>query len=114
MTATTDGSPVAHGWTVRDLNQLALFAATAFHQFPELEVVDTAYIWLKHGVTSDKTYYRRELPEIWNGLLQEVERLQVAFRNNHWPAAPKRGAKSCKQCGANQKGICKEAKGPYG
>ena len=97
-----------------DTDQLALFAATAFHQFPEIEVVDTAYIWLKHGVTSDKTYTRRELPEIWMGLLPEIERLQVAFRNNHWPAAPKRGAKSCKMCNVNQQGKCKEAQGLYG
>lgn len=97
-----------------DNDQLMLFAATSFHQFPELQVVDTAYVWLKHGQTSDARYTRKELPEIWAVLLPEVERLQVAYRTNHWPAAPKRGAKSCKQCGANQKGICKEAQGPYG
>jgi hypothetical protein len=97
-----------------DEDQLKLFAATSFHQFPELEVVDTAYIWLKHGVTSDKTYARRELPELWMGLLPEIERLQVAFRNNHWPAAPKRGKNSCSRCNVNQQGKCSEAKGPYG
>jgi hypothetical protein len=97
-----------------DTDQLALFAATAFHQFPELEVIDTAYIWLKHGQISEETYKRKELPELWAGLLPEVERLQVAYRTNHWPAAPKRGAKSCKQCGANQAGICDKAEGPYG
>lgn len=97
-----------------DDDQLKLFSATAFHQFPELEVVDTSLIWLKHGLTSDAQYTRDQLPEMWSELLQDVERLQVAFRNNHWPAAPKRGAKSCKNCGANQKGICKEAQGPYG
>ena len=97
-----------------DDDQLKLFSATAFHQFPELEVVDTSLIWLKHGLTSDAQYKRNQLPEMWSELLEDVERLQVAFKNSHWPAAPKRGAKSCKQCGANQKGICKEAKGPYG
>ena len=97
-----------------DNDQLMLFAATAFHQFPELEVIDTSYIWLKHGQTSDETYRRKELPELWAVLLPEVEQLQVAFRTNHWPAAPKRGAKSCKQCGANQAGKCDKAQGPYG
>ncbi|MCR4302263.1 MAG: hypothetical protein NUV51_11670 [Sulfuricaulis sp.] len=97
-----------------DEDQLKLFAATAFHQFPEIEVVDTAYIWLRFGVTNDKTYTRRELPELWMGLLPEVERLQVAFRNNHWPATPKRGKNSCKRCNVNQQGKCKEAQGPYG
>ena len=97
-----------------DTDQLALFAATAFHQFPELEVVDTSYIWLRSGQTSDATYRRKELPEIWAALLPEVEQLQIAFRTNHWPAAPKRGAKSCKQCGANQAKLCDKAEGPYG
>lgn len=97
-----------------DNDQLALFAATAFHQFPELETIDTSYIWLKHGQTSDETYRRRELPDIWAVLLPEVERLQVAYRTNHWPAAPRRGAKSCRQCGANKAGICDKAEGPPG
>jgi len=97
-----------------DDDQLKLFAATAFHQFPELEVVDTSYIWLKHGLTSDAKYTRRELSDLWNDLLPEVERLQVAFKTNHWPAVPKRGAKSCSRCEVNRMNLCKEAQGPYG
>lgn len=94
--------------------QLKLFAATAFHTFPETEVIETSYVWLKHGTTSDKTYRRRDLPDLWADLLPDVERMQVAFKNNHWPAQPKRGAKSCARCDANRLGVCKEAAGPYG
>ena len=97
-----------------DTNQLTLFAATAFHQFPELEVIDTAYIWLKHGQTSDETYRRKELNDLWQVFIPDEERMQACYRTNHWPAAPKRGAKSCKQCGANQAGLCNKAQGPYG
>lgn len=112
----------AHGWIGdwksgmiwADDDQLKLFSASAFHQFPELEVVDTSLVWLKHGLTSDKTYTRRELSDLWNDLLPEVERLQVAFKTNHWPANPKRGKKSCSHCNVNQQGKCKEAQGPYG
>lgn len=94
--------------------QLKLFAATAFHTFPETEVIDVSYVWLKHGTTSDHTYRRKDLPEIWADLLPDVERMQVAFKNNHWPAQPKRGAKSCQRCDANRLGVCREAQGPFG
>lgn len=97
-----------------DTNQLALFAATAFHQFPELTVVDTSYIWLKHGQTSDATYRRKELNDLWQLFIPDEERLQACYKTGHWPAAPKKGAKSCSRCGANQAGKCSEAQGPYG
>ena len=97
-----------------DEDQLKLFAATAFHTFPELEIVDTSYIWLAHGMTSDSRYHRRELPDLWADLLPDVERLQVAFKTNHWPAEPKRGKATCKWCSVNRAGLCKEAAGPYG
>lgn len=94
--------------------QLRLFAAVGFHTFPELETIDTSYIWLKAGITSDKSYARRELPEIWSVILSDVERLQVCYRTNTWPATPVRGAKSCKYCAVNKANLCKEAQGPYG
>ena len=97
-----------------DDSQLKLFAATAFHTFPETEIIETSYIWLKYGQTSDKTYRRRDLPDLWAELLPDVERMQVAFRNNHWPATPKRGKSSCSRCSVNQAGKCAEAQGPYG
>ena len=94
--------------------QLKLFAAVGFLQFPELEVIDTSYIWLAHGVTTDKKYYRRDVPDLWGELLPDVERMQIAYKNNHWPATPKRGKATCKWCPANAAGKCKEAQGPYG
>jgi hypothetical protein len=85
-----------------------------FLAFPELEVIDTAYIWLAYGRTSDETYTRRELPDLWADLLPDVERMQISYRTNHWPANPKRGKGTCKWCPANQVGKCVEAQGPYG
>lgn len=96
-----------------DSDQLKLFAATAFHTFPELETVDTSYIWLRHGTTSDAHYTRRELGDIWNELLPPVERMQASFKSNHWPANPARKEKSCAKCSVNAAGKCSEAQGPY-
>lgn len=97
-----------------DESQLCLFAAVGFHIFPELEEIDTLYAWLSHGVLSPKTYTRRELPEMWNSLLPDVERMQVAYKTNTFPATPKYGKGTCKWCPANAAGKCKEAQGPYG
>jgi len=96
-----------------DDDQLRLFATVGFHTFPELEVIDTSYVWLKHGVTSDKRYTRRELPDLWAIFIPDVERMQSCFKSNHWPAAPARGEKSCAYCAVNKAGKCKEAQGRY-
>lgn len=96
-----------------DSDQLKLFAATAFHTFPELETVDTAYIWLRHGTTSDAHYTRRELGDLWNELMPAVDSMQASFKANHWPAVPARGKSSCGRCSVNQAGKCPAAQGPY-
>lgn len=94
--------------------QLKIFAAVGFVILPEVETIDTSYIWLKHGVTSDKTYRRREAPDLWDEFLPDVERIQVSHKTNHWPAQPKRGKATCKWCPANGAGKCAQAQGPYG
>jgi hypothetical protein len=96
-----------------DEDQLCLFATVGFHQFPEVMRFDTSYVWLKHGQTSDKTYRRREIADMWQTFLPDVDRMQAAFKTNHWPAIPSRGEKSCAKCGVNQAGKCAGAQGPY-
>lgn len=94
-----------------DEAQLRLFATVGFHVFPEVQVIDTAYVWLQHGLLSPKTYHRQELPDLWGTFLPDVERLQIAFRNNQWPATPSKFA--CKRCSVNKAGKCAEAAVPY-
>ena len=95
--------------------QNCLFSATAFHVLPEVETIDTAYIWLQYGVVSPKTYRRRELPDMWQEFIPTVERMQVAHKNGYWPAEPQKFGKSfaCRWCGANKAGKCKDAKEAY-
>lgn len=90
-----------------DENQLKLNAAVGFMQLPELEVIDTAYVWLRHDTISPKVYYRRDLPEMWHSFLPTVERMQLSYINNHWPKTP--SPRACGYCDANKAGICKEA-----
>ena len=95
-----------------DDDQLKLFAAVGFHTFPEVQTIDTSYIWLRHGLTSDKRYERRDLPELWADLLPDVERMQAAHKANYWPATPNKRA--CRFCSVNQAGKCPSAEVPYG
>ena len=94
-------------------DQLRLFAAVGFHQFPEIETIDVSYVWLTKGTTTDDSYRRRDLPDMWQALLPDVERMQASFKANHWPAAPKNGKNTCAYCGANKAGKCKDALGAY-
>ena len=95
-----------------DEDQLRLFATVGFHQFPEVDRIDTSYIWLQHGITSDETYFRRELPDLWHTFLPDVERMQINYKNQHWPKTPSK--KACKWCEVNKAGKCAEAAVKYG
>lgn len=95
-----------------DEDQLMLFAATGFLAYPEVQVIDTSYVWLKHGLTSDKKYHRRDAPEMWAALLPDVERMQASFKANHWPTTPSKQA--CKWCQVNALGRCPAAAVKYG
>lgn len=101
-----------------DDRQLKLYAIGGFHTFPELQVIDTSYAWLKHGFTSDATYQRRELGDLWAEFLPTVERMQVAHKNNHWPARPEGktlgGVSVCKWCNVNKAGKCPVAAVKFG
>jgi hypothetical protein len=91
-----------NGMVWPDESQLKLFAATGFMYFPEVEVIDTSYVWLKHGITSDARYTRDQLPEMMAELLPDVERMQVMYRAwredpaFQWPPTPAKQA--CKFC----------------
>lgn len=100
-----------------DEKQLKLYAATGFHTFPELEVIDTSYGWLQHGFTTDRTYRRSELGALWQEFLPDVERMNVCYTNNTWPATPEHkimGAPVCRWCPVNQLGKCGVAAVKYG
>lgn len=96
-----------------DEAQLKLSSAIVFHTFPEIETIDTAFVWLRHGIISPAHYKRSDLADMWNDLMPDVERLQAAFKTNHWPPDPKRGAATCKWCPVNRNRQCDEAEAAY-
>lgn len=101
-----------------DENQLKLYAAAAFMYYPEPEVIDTDYVWLTKGKTTERTYHRREAADLWSIFLPDVERMQVAYQTEHWPATPESktawGGSVCTYCNVNQAGKCPVAAVRYG
>lgn len=95
-----------------DKDQLRLFALVAFHTYLELETVDTSYIWLKHGITTDETFTRSQVPELWDGFFPDVDRMQLANRSNNWAKTP--STEACKWCPVNKLGQCEKAAVKFG
>lgn len=87
-----------------DEQQLRLFATVGFHHYQEVELIDTSYIWLAHNQLSPKMYWRRELPDLWQTFLPDVERMQISWRNQDWPKTP--SDRACGWCPVNQAGKC--------
>lgn len=97
-----------------DEDQLKLFAAAGFLYFPEVDIIDTSYVWLTQNAHSDRTYRRRELPDLLNYFAPDVERMQIAFKTNNWPATPEvAGNFGCGYCSVNRAGLCPVAKVKY-
>jgi hypothetical protein len=71
-----------------DLTQLKLFAGLAFASFPNLEVINTGFVWLKHGTIDKKEYTRKEVPMIWQEFIPRVQRMQRAYDEDKFPPKP--------------------------
>ena len=89
-----------------DNDQMRLFAGVAFKQFPWVEKITTAFVWLKENKTDKEVYTREEHEsEIWKGVMPRVIRLEQAFEKNSWPAKPSGlcrnycPVRSCEFCG---------------
>lgn len=90
-----------------DLDQLKLFAGIVFAHYPEIEEVDTGFIWLKDNVVDKELFTREQVGEIWGAFLPKVARLNSAFETGRWPARPSGlcrawcavGKSNCEFCG---------------
>lgn len=73
--------------------QLDLYAAYVFHYYPQVEAVNTGFVWLKErkidwnvSKPDRKAFTRAELPIIWQALLPRVHKLESAYERDRWPA----------------------------
>lgn len=89
----------------KPLEQLALYAGFAFAYWPEIEVVHTAYVWLRDMKIDKKTFYAKDKHEIWQNWLPLVARLERCYDRDDWPKHPSGlcknwcPVKDCEFCG---------------
>lgn len=71
-----------------DNQQLQLFAGLMFIQYPEVEVVNTGFIWLQEKKMDKEVFMREQTFDIWETFMPRVARLEKAHRDNDWQAKP--------------------------
>lgn len=90
-----------------DGDQLKLFAAAAFAQYPHVNTVSTGYIWLAHDKLTRRDFTRDEVPVIWQEFIPRIRRMELAQEKDNWPPNPSGlckawcpvGKKLCDFCG---------------
>lgn len=71
-----------------DSDQLQLFAALIMHVYPQIDRVDTGFVWLKTKELDRQTFHRNDLPSIWANFNPRVKRLECAYAANDWTKRP--------------------------
>lgn len=71
-----------------DNDQLMLFAGLAFSHYPNLQVVQTGFVWLKENKIDKQTFKREDVPIIWNNFVPRVMRFEGAYTKASFPPKP--------------------------
>lgn len=69
-------------------DQLALYAAKIFSHYPEVEVVDTKFVWLKEKKFTDDRYVRGDTARIWTKFLPIIRKMEIANETGNWKKNP--------------------------
>lgn len=64
--------------------QMMLMALLTFAHFPEVQIVNTAFEWLKFGKTTRATYFRSAIMDLWNEFLPSLKQYRDAFVTDTW------------------------------
>lgn len=83
--------------------QLWLGAAIMFAKFPQLELIDSMFCWLKeddgknsHECITAETIKRNQIGEVWNSILPRVSAYENAIDTNTFLPSPGRHCRYCK------------------
>lgn len=71
-----------------DSLQLKLSAAMVMAATPGIQKVTCSFIWLKDQSTTVDVVERAQTGDIWNEFLPRVSRMEMALRDNNFPARP--------------------------
>lgn len=74
-----------------DNDQLALMAGVMFAQMPELDLVESGFVWLQEPLSTAiarASFTRGDIPAIWDRFLGRVSEFQRAHATTEFPPSP--------------------------
>lgn len=87
-----------------DFFQLEISALQMFVHFPELDIITTAFVWLREDKMDTEVYTREQYDELLQLVRSKTQRVEQALDHDVWPAKP---SGLCNYCPA--KSICSYA-----
>lgn len=69
-------------------DQLWLYALYVFAHYPSVESVHTVFVWLGTRKIDKETVHRRDIAQAWQRFLPAVNRLEISYEKDSWPAKP--------------------------
>lgn len=90
-----------------DSQQLKLFAGASFALWPHIQTVKTGFIWLPTNQMDTEVFTRDQMKPIFQEFAIRVHRMELAEKNDDWPANPSGlcrewcpvGRSLCEHCG---------------
>lgn len=64
--------------------QLVLFALYTFIDTPSVDEIQVDFYWTKTRTTTGKTFYRRDIPTLWNLFVPDLQKYVTAFKTDEW------------------------------
>lgn len=72
----------------KDMQQLIIFALLTFYHHPEIQTVHTAFHWTQLKAKDSETFYRHQIPTLWEKLLPKLQSYMAAFHSGVFPPKP--------------------------
>lgn len=69
-------------------DQLKLYAAMTFSNYPQVKTVFTRFVWLRDRTQTRDQMDRSEVPVFWQQFLPAVRKIEHAYETDKWPARP--------------------------
>lgn len=90
-----------------DIDQLRMFALAGMAQWPAVQTVKTAYLWLQSKTLDQEVFTRAQKAEIHQEFAARVHRMEQAEKTGTWPPRPSGlcrewcpvGKSLCEHCG---------------
>lgn len=87
-----------------DPTQLMIFSLLTFAHFPEVEEVNTSFLWLAFDHITSMPFKRQFANSYWEGIEARVARVHESEATNNYPTKP---SKLCNWCAAKE--LCPDA-----